>query len=288
MISKLKEACGFEYTNKLQRMFQDIQTSKDLMASYKDFSDLITDSDENTKSVEASYAVLASGMWPLTPPNTTFIPPQEVVQTYERFQSFYNSKHSGRKLSWLWHLCKGEIKANYIKSSKVPYIFQVSTYQMGILLLFNDNERVTYDEIQQTTQLAPDWLNPQLGVFVKAKVLLAEPEGAKMESGTTYALNYNFRNKKMKVNLQIAVKSNAKAEVEDTHKTIEEDRKLLMQVSSPCFVFTVVHIANHSLVRHCAYHEIPQEDEARSACAGDDQPDQVALQPQDPRHQEEH
>lgn len=35
MISKLKQACGFEYTNKLQRMFQDISLSKDLNEVFK-------------------------------------------------------------------------------------------------------------------------------------------------------------------------------------------------------------------------------------------------------------
>ena len=30
MIQKLKEACGYEYTSKLQRMFTDIGLSKDL------------------------------------------------------------------------------------------------------------------------------------------------------------------------------------------------------------------------------------------------------------------
>lgn len=35
MITKLKEACGFEYTNKLQRMFQDMGVSKDLNDQYK-------------------------------------------------------------------------------------------------------------------------------------------------------------------------------------------------------------------------------------------------------------
>lgn len=39
MISKLKEACGFEYTNKLQRMFTgmftDIVTGIRLMKSYR-------------------------------------------------------------------------------------------------------------------------------------------------------------------------------------------------------------------------------------------------------------
>jgi cullin 1 len=35
MISKLKEACGFEYISKLQKMFQDMGTSKDLNDAFK-------------------------------------------------------------------------------------------------------------------------------------------------------------------------------------------------------------------------------------------------------------
>ena len=35
MISKLKEACGFEYTSKLQRMFTDMSLSKDLNDSFR-------------------------------------------------------------------------------------------------------------------------------------------------------------------------------------------------------------------------------------------------------------
>ena len=35
MISKLKQACGFEYTNKLQRMFQDVGVSKDLNEQFR-------------------------------------------------------------------------------------------------------------------------------------------------------------------------------------------------------------------------------------------------------------
>lgn len=36
MIGKLKDACGFEYTTKLHRMFQDIQTSRDTNSQFKD------------------------------------------------------------------------------------------------------------------------------------------------------------------------------------------------------------------------------------------------------------
>lgn len=233
MISKLKEACGFEYTNKLQRMFQDIQISKDLNTTYNDWQAKAFDDDDIKKAVDSSYHVLGTGFWPLTPPATQFMPPQEIVKTYQRFQTFYFDKHSGRKLTWLWNLCKGEMRANYIKSAKIPYTFMVSTYQMAILLLFNDADVVTYEDAYKATALSADWLDPSLGVFVKAKVLTVSPENAKPEPGTSYTLNYGFKSKRVKVNLNIAVKSEQKQEVEDTHKTIEEDRKLLMQVSNP-------------------------------------------------------
>ncbi|KAI9751877.1 MAG: late secretory pathway protein avl9 [Chaenotheca gracillima] len=229
MISKLKEACGFEYTNKLQRMFQDIQISKDLNSAYKDFVDQVLDDEDLRKAVDTHFHILGTGFWPLSPPNTPFAPPEVIIKTYERFQKFYFEKHSGRKLTWLWNLCKGDLKANYIRGAKVPYTLQVSTYQMAILLLFNDSDVISYEEMEKTTCLTRDILDPSLGIIIKAKVLLAEPEGAKIEPGTSFRLNYDFKSKKIRVNLNIAVKSEQKQEVEDTHKTIEDDRKLLMQ-----------------------------------------------------------
>lgn len=228
MISKLKEACGFEYTNKLQRMFQDMQISKDLNSGFKEFEAKL-DEGGASKAIDASYSILGTGFWPLTAPNTEFAPPQDIVKAYERFSKFYGQKHSGRKLTWLWQLCKGEVKANYCKATKVPYTFQVSTYQMAILLIFNESDTNSYDDIQKATQLSPDVLDPSLGIFVKAKVLLQSPEGA-YKPETKFKLNYDFKHKKIRVNLNVAVKADQKQEVDDTHKTIEEDRKLLMQV----------------------------------------------------------
>lgn len=229
MISKLKEACGFEYTNKLQRMFQDMQISKDLNTGYKEFEAKLNDDDDNTGVVDSTFTVLGTGFWPLSAPTTPFSPPPEIVKAYERFQRYYDQKHSGRRLAWLWQLCKGEVKVNYVKSSKVPYTFQVSTYQMAVLLLFNGRDVNTYGEIMEATRLTSDVLDPQLSIFVKAKVLLQSPSGSSYTPDTKFSLNYDFKNKKIRINLNIGVKSEQKQEAEDTHKTVEEDRKLLMQ-----------------------------------------------------------
>lgn len=289
MISKLKDASGFEYTNKLQRMFQDMQTSKDLNQAYEDWRNSNIDKEDRKDEVDAYYQILGTGFWPLQPPGTKFVPPQEIVRTYERFQTFYSNKHAGRKLTWLWHLCKGEIRANYVKMGKVPYTFQVSTYQMAILLMFNDSETVAYDDIANITMLQKETLDPSLGIMLKAKVFTASPEGAPTQSGTTYTLNHGFKNKKVKVNLNVAIKAEQKQEVEDTHKTIEEDRKMLMQVSAlpfdhACFFHSLI----SSLVRHRPHHEVSQADEAQSACQRNDSADQEPLQPQGGGYQEMH
>ena len=129
------------------------------------------------------------------------------------------------------------MRPTYLKApgSKVPYSLLVSTYQMAILLLFNENEKLTYEEIMDATGLNKETLDPCLGIILKAKILTASPEDGKTEPGTTYSINYGFKAKKVKVNLNIVVKSEAKKEIEDTHKNIEEDRKLLMQVSHCAF-----------------------------------------------------
>ncbi|KAG5210664.1 hypothetical protein JEQ12_015858, partial [Ovis aries] len=71
MISKLKQACGFEYTSKLQRMFQDIGVSKDLNEQFKKH---LTNSEP--LDLDFSIQVLSSGSWPFQQ-SCTFALPSE-------------------------------------------------------------------------------------------------------------------------------------------------------------------------------------------------------------------
>ena len=233
MISKLKEACGFEYTNKLQRMFQDMQISKDLNAGFKEH---VASLNLEEKPLDSSYAILGTGFWPLTAPSTPFTAPSEIQADIERFARFYKNKHEGRKLTWLWQLCKGDIKANYMKGAKMPYILTVSAYQMAILLLFNEQDKHTYEDILEITKLNADVVDGALGILVKAKLLTVEGgEGGKPGPGSTLSLNYDFKNKKYRINLNVGMKSETKQEEVETNKTIEEDRKLLLQVCHSLF-----------------------------------------------------
>ncbi|PHH74756.1 hypothetical protein CDD82_4796 [Ophiocordyceps australis] len=226
MISKLKEACGFEYTNKLQRMFQDMQISKDLN---KEFGDHLA-SIGSTSGIDSTYSILGTGFWPLTPPTTQFHPPSDITTEIDRFVRFYKHKHDGRKLTWLWHLCKGEIRTNYCRNSKTPFTLQVSIYQMAILLLFNEVDSYMYEDMLEATQLTGEVLDQALSVILKAKVLLMSGgAGERPGPGKKFSLNYDFKSKKIRVNLNLGGIKETKQEEAETNKTIEEDRKLVLQ-----------------------------------------------------------
>jgi cullin 1 len=72
MISKLKTACGFEYTSKLQRMFLDIGVSKDLNESFKRY----IDNTQTPLNLDFYIMVLSSGSWPYKQCQPLTLPPE--------------------------------------------------------------------------------------------------------------------------------------------------------------------------------------------------------------------
>ena len=228
MFKVLKDACGFEYTSKLEHMYQDNTSSLVLNAGYKHWK---SNTSDMTLALDSNYHVLSAHFWPLKPPTTAFIPPSDIVEDYTRFETFYLDKHCRRKLTWMWDHCKGEMQANYITNAKIPCTFLVSTYQMAILLLFNENDVVTYDEAQKATWLSAKWLDSSLSIFVKAKVLIPSPKRAKPEPGTSYTLNYQLKSKQNKVNLNIAIKSQQNQDRDDIRKMTEGNKKHLTELA---------------------------------------------------------
>jgi cullin 1 len=225
MISKLKQNCGYEYTSKLVRMFNDMTVSKTLQDKFK-----ATVSPKELGGVDFSVLVLATGSWPLQPPSTNFTLPKELQVAEHAFTKFYRTLHDGRKLNWLHQFSKGELKANYTASNRAGYIFQCSTYQMGILLLFNDRTELTGEEIQLATQLTDAVWRVTLLSLVKTKVLNMEPSN-EITKQTRFTLNRAFKSKRAKVLINVPIRDVQAKDTDDTHRVVEEDRKLQIQAA---------------------------------------------------------
>lgn len=244
MISKLKEACGFEYTSKLQRMYQDIAVvSKEQNEKFRD--DMRTKGE--TLTFDLYVQILTSGSWPMQPntQNDIALPPELMVGV-ERFEAFYYSKFNGRKLSWLAQSSKGELHAYCFKNN---YVFTASTLQMAVLLQYNHADSFKVGELAGKTQIDLSLLKQVLALLIKAKLLcdnsnqpIDEERTAGQENGrdalenrltsdTVVSLYLAYKNKKLRVNINVPLKAEVKQEHEKTHKNIEEDRKILIQAS---------------------------------------------------------
>lgn len=248
MISKLKDACGYEYTSKLQRMYQDFaNVSKE---QNEKFREQLKAKNEPLK-FDLYVQILTSGSWPAQPrelENKVKLPP-ELMDGIERFEKFYYSQFNGRKLTWLYNSSRGEILSTCFKS---PHLFSASTLQMIVLLQYNDADSYTLSEISDRTNIELGVLKQVVALLVKAKILCDDTNPfsdvdlrsssatiqdtldalvGRMCPSTVISLYLGYKNKKVRVNINMPLKSEVKQDQEKTHKNIEEDRKILIQAS---------------------------------------------------------
>ncbi|KAF2072212.1 hypothetical protein CYY_006478 [Polysphondylium violaceum] len=223
MITGLKQACGFEYTSKFTRMFTDITLSTETNERFKTH---LQTNNISIGKIDFSILVLTSGSWSLHSQTSSFIVPQELTVCISAFQSYYQNHHQGRKLNWLHHLCKAEVKSFFAKKT---YDFQVVNYQLGILLLFNNQDSITLDDITKFTNLNEQELPRTLQSLVEAKIITQKknPDSATQE----YILNTSYTNKRLKVKVSSSLQKETQSQNEETYKGVDEDRKLYLQAS---------------------------------------------------------
>ncbi|XP_055599572.1 cullin-2 [Uranotaenia lowii] len=224
MINKLKQACGYEFTNKLHRMFTDISVSGDLNVKFNHY---LKKQNEEI-GINLSIKILQAGAWPLGPTQVTagFAVPREFEKPVRLFENFYHVNFSGRKLSWLHHLCHGELKITFANRN---YIITMQTYQMAILLLFETVDHMGYKDIQESLQLNGDMLQKHIASLVESKLLLVDTEN--VDTNSKLSLNKDYTNRRTKFKITAALQKETPQEIENTINSVDEDRKMYLQAT---------------------------------------------------------
>uniref|UniRef100_F6WLY6 Cullin 4B n=1 Tax=Equus caballus TaxID=9796 RepID=F6WLY6_HORSE len=201
MLSKLKHECGAAFTSKLEGMFKDMELSKDIMIQFKQYMQ-----NQNVPgNIELTVNILTMGYWPTYVPMEVHLPP-EMVKLQEIFKTFYLGKHSGRKLQWQSTLGHCVLKAEFKEGKKE---LQVSLFQTLVLLMFNEGEEFSLEEIKQATGIEDGELRRTLQSLAcgKARVLAKNPKGKDIEDGDKFICNDDFKHKLFRIKInQIQMK----------------------------------------------------------------------------------
>lgn len=103
---------------------------------------------------------------------------------------------------------------------------------MGILLHFNTADNVTFKELLEGTRMTEREFSKQLQTLVEAKLLFSSVENLEnMNDSTVLSLNMNYSNKRTKFKISAAIQRETPQEVEQTHTSVDEDRKLYLQAT---------------------------------------------------------
>uniref|UniRef100_A0A8C6EFE4 Cullin-2 n=1 Tax=Microcebus murinus TaxID=30608 RepID=A0A8C6EFE4_MICMU len=222
MINKLKQACGYEFTSKLHRMYTDMSVSADLNNKFNNFiknQDTVID-----LGISFQIYVLQAGAWPLTQaPSSTFAIPQELEKSVQMFELFYSQHFSKMHL-----IISSEVKMNYLGK---PYVAMVTTYQMAVLLAFNNSEIVSYKELQDSTQMNEKELTKTIKSLLDVKMINHDSEKEDIDAECSFSLNMNFSSKRTKFKITTSMQKDTPQEMEQTRSAVDEDRKMYLQAA---------------------------------------------------------
>ncbi|CAH2265967.1 jg5857 [Pararge aegeria aegeria] len=235
MINRLKAACGYEFTNKLHRMFTDVAVSADLNAKFQQHL-----RDNNlTTNTGFFIQVLQAGAWPLGGAMAPLAPPAQLERPARLFEAFYRASFSGRRLAWLHHLCTGELRTKYTQRM---YHLSGTTPQCALLLMFENTDVVSAREARETLQVTEEAWARHVKPLIDAGLLTAKGElhfdSPENDEGEL-VLNLSFTCKRTRIKLTCAAappnqgggagSSSGATSSETAH--CDDDRKMYLQAA---------------------------------------------------------
>ncbi|KAK4455862.1 Cullin-4B [Podospora aff. communis PSN243] len=234
MLSKLKSECGSSFTHNLEQMFKDQELGRDEMASYKEW---FAGTGRSKSGMDLNVSILSAAAWP-TYPDTVLFLPKDVVDHINSFDTYYRSKHTGRRLTWKHNLAHCVIRAQFDRG---PKELLVSALQAVVLLLFNEAEGkggptdgvLAYQQISKSTGLQGGELERTLQSLAcgKARVLNKHPKGRDVKPTDTFTVNKAFVDPKFRVKINQIQLKESKEENQETHKRVAADRQFETQAA---------------------------------------------------------
>jgi cullin 3 len=248
MIQNLKCECGYQFTSKLEGMFNDMRQSADIMEGFKQYqlthqqqqsgggkssskgkgksssSSSSSSSSPAAAPIDLNVQVLTTGFWPTQSSGQCTLP-AVLVECCANFESYYLASRGRRRLTWQTNMGTADIQAQF---KKRRHLLSVSTYQMVILLAFRSGAKHTYAALRDITGIPEVDLQRNLLLLARVKILLKHPRVKKALPDDTFTFNFNFATRYHRVKIMGASSSSARTDSDQraaTEQSVTDDRK---------------------------------------------------------------
>lgn len=270
MISKLKTECGCQFTSKLEGMFKDMAISNSTMEEFKSHCNnhdaQLHGVDLNVRVLTTGFWPTQTTPFKTILP----VAPQKAFEVFKKFylakhsgrQLNLQAQLGCADLNAIFYGPKREdlesvqtpmqlpqlqmptnkylndpdaIDAVVLPSSSVSrnlrkHIIGVSTHQMCILMLYNERDRYTYQELADRTQIPEkDLLRALMSLAMgkqNQRILIKDPKTKEIEKHHRFDINDSFTSKLHRVKIQtIAARGESEPERKETRTRVDEDRK---------------------------------------------------------------
>ncbi|CAB3359386.1 Hypothetical predicted protein [Cloeon dipterum] len=216
MVKLLQQECGSEYAKKLTTMLTDNKLSSDLTNEF---------TQTNVIGIKFTIKVSTNAVWPMSDKNVLkFTPPNVIENVMHQFEKFYLRKHNDHKLTWMHHFSPCELWINIYEKR---YIATMNTFLLAILLLFQDRDQISFNEVNTFLNTDENTLARHVAILVDSKFLKSDTK--EVSAASTFKFNAGYKNKKTIVIIPAASKRVTLKENSKIIKTVEADRKGFLQ-----------------------------------------------------------
>ncbi|KAF2951892.1 hypothetical protein DAI22_01g296200 [Oryza sativa Japonica Group] len=189
----------------LEDMLEDYSISKELQKFFKDYMSM---NPESNTLVDMDTMVLKQGHFPSQQKQHLSLPP-DMLNCAEAFEKFYQEFHGqatgnrrGRTLTWIYSLGNCNIVGNF-EGKSVEMI--VSPMQAALLLLFNEDDRLSYNDIVAKLEIMDNDAKVMLYSLScgKYSILKKEPSNKTIAPDDIFEFNNNFSVKTGKIKVPL-------------------------------------------------------------------------------------
>lgn len=216
MLSRLKQQCGANFTNKMEGMVSD------LISAREKEQDFVLWLERNNVSLEneMNVTVLTSGHWPnMVQLNMNIT--DDMMQSLEAYNRYYEEANASRKLAWQFEKGSVSIRAHFEKT----YDLIVSPIQAIVLTAFDriDGDKATFAQLQEITGLDEGALLRNLHSLSlnKYKLLSKTPADKRITKDCSFEVNTKFADRQRRIRIQAPPLDDRKKVKED----VAQDRK---------------------------------------------------------------